>query len=203
MTIAINDLSFYIGGQLILLIFIISGAYTGWERGYRFFLTLTLGTSLAYLLFISGSEQLLGFINRFYTNWPKLAAILIGGDIDNAGTLPPLTAGEPLPDIARFFFFLATTGLSWMLNQKPKWFSKDAKEQFAREIGAFNGGLTALLLCSAITTFWPLLIPEGNALATSLKTLPDVRTIAPSFIGVFFAVITLGLVLNLPKTWKP
>lgn len=199
MTIVLN-------GWSLLLVIIAIGGYLGWKHGIRSFLTITLISAIAYMMFVNGVEQLLGYFDNLYSNLPKLFAILTGSNPDNVLAWPQigLTLGLPLP--VRVVLFIVVVTLAWIFNAKPNWYKKGAGDPLSKQLGAFSGALTALILTSALTAFWREAVSQGGTVPEPINNFlgafPDVTAVAPWLITVFLLIIVASIILNLPRLWK-
>lgn len=195
-----------LGGWTLVILLMAFGAYVGWRQGIRAFLTITMVSALSYIFLVSGVSQLLDYMNNIYVNIPKLIAIFTGGNPDAAVAWNPILPTVTLPLIVRFVLFVALVLLSWFFNSWPNWYKKGpAGDPLSRQLGAFSGALTALIWTSAISTFWQQSIPQGGQqgdLANMISSIPDVTPIAPWLITLFFLIVVVSVVLNIPKLWK-
>jgi membrane-associated protease RseP (regulator of RpoE activity) len=191
-----------LGGGTLLFVLVLIGAGIGWWRGVRAFLTITLASVVAYLLFVDGGDQFLGVINNIYSNLPRLFAILSGGDPAAVAPYGPLITGDlQIPLFVRVILFLVVIGVASRFNRQS-WYSTKTNEPFVREMGAFTGALTALLWVMAILIFWQ---EQGSNLGgifsplnSVLAILPNVSDLVLPLILGFIAFIVLSLVLRFP-----
>lgn len=194
-----------LGGWTLMLILMVIGGYVGWRKGLRAFLTITLVSALAYLLFVIGTTPLIDYVNNLYTNIPKLVAVFTGGDPDTVASWQPLGLDLGLPLPVRVFLFIAFVVIAWIFNKKPNWYSDKTNPQ-SQQLGIFSGALTALIWTSAVTTFWQEATGGGGGnttIATILNSLPDVTSVTPWLITMLFIIVVIGVLINLPKLWKP
>ena len=199
-----------LNGIVLLLLFIILGAYIGWVRGIRAILTVALVSVIAYIICVRGGDLLVGVVNRFYQNGPRLAAFALGRDPSAAPVLDPLISPSfTIPLFFRFVLFWALVAFGWFFNSKPKWYKgqPDTKnEPLSQVLGAFVGAFTALILVSALTSFWVDLVNSGGGfdgwIANILLALPDVSAFIPALITIFFLLLVVIIAFNLPKLWK-
>jgi hypothetical protein len=195
-----------LSGWTLMLILMVTGGYYGWKHGMRAFLTITLVSVLAYMMFVNGVEQFLAYFDNLYSNLPKIISILFGGNPDATLAWPRLglTLGLPLP--VRVVLFIIFVALAWIFNTKPNWYSKGPKDHLSRQLGAFSGALTTLVVISAITAFWREASVQGGSLPGPINNfmgiLPDVSVIAPWLITVFLLIVLVSVMMNLPKLWK-
>lgn len=208
--VGLQVVSLQLSGLVILLILIGIGAYIGWLRGIRAILTVALFSVIAYLICVQGGELLVGIVNRFYQNGPKLAAFAIGRDPSTAPALDPLiTPNFTIPLFFRFVLFVVLVASGWFFNARPKWYKSqpDLKnEPLSKVLGAFVGGFTALIWVSAATAFWIDLLNSGGGfggpIANVLYAIPDVTAFVPALITIFFLLLVVIIAFNLPKLWK-
>lgn len=207
---AMQVVTISLNGIVLLLLFIGLGAYIGWVRGIRAILTVALVSVVAYLICVQGGQLLVGIVNRFYQNGPRLAAFAIGRDPSSAPVLDPLI--EPnftIPLFFRFVLFWALVAFGWFFNAKPKWYKgqPDLKnEPLSQVLGAFVGAFTALIMVSAVTSFWVDLVNSGGGfdgwVANILLALPDISAFMPALITIFVLLLVVIIAFNLPKLWK-
>lgn len=200
-----------IDGGIFFFLLLLLGAYLGWKHGFRSFLTVTLASTIAYFVFVSGGELILNYVNNIYVNVPRIIALFTGGDPVGAGTLDPLTIPVEFPLGLRILGFLASVGLSAHFNKKPNWYSNELKKPYMQELGLFTGALTSLIWTSAASVFWQDYIgTEGRSpsglfgfINGLVGILPDVRTFVPFFILAFIVLLVVGVAMRLPNLFKP
>lgn len=195
-------ISVSLSGWMLIILVMAIGGYIGWRQGLRSFLTITLVSALAYLILISGGEQVIGYVNNLYSNIPKLLAILTGGSPDTAplwGPLLPVTFGWPLA--LRVFLYIILVALAWFFNKKLPWYAMK-QDTLSRQLGVFSGALTALIWTSAVTSFWRESGGGGGGAGNILRIFPDVTAITPWLITILLLIIVIGVVLKLPTLVK-
>jgi hypothetical protein len=205
-----QTLTLQISGFVVLLILMAIGGYIGYLRGLRALLTITLITIVAYLICVRGGDQIVTVVNRFYTNFPRLIAFAAGRNPAEVPLLNPfISGGFQVPLFFRLVLFLALIAFGWFFNARPQWYSDspdDDAEPLARTLGVFTGAFIALLWSNALTVFWQDFVVIGGGfggpVANVLNILPDVSLLVPSLITIFFLVIGLIILFNLPKVWK-
>lgn len=207
-----NSLVISVGGAIFLGILLLTGGIYGWRWGVRSFLTVTLGSILAYLFFVDGGNEVLAIVNNIYSNIPRMIAVLTGGDVGTTPAWGPLIPPDSiqLPLFLRFALFVVFLALALRFNQQS-WYTKEpTREPFNRELGAFTGVLVTLIWVSAATTFWVEYAAQGgnlggllNPINALLGTLPDVSSYVPFFILGFMLFIVISLLLRFPKLLKP
>jgi hypothetical protein len=205
-----GTLTLTLSGFVVLFFLIALGAVVGWVRGIRSILTVALFSVIAYLICVEGGEFLVGTINRFYQNGPRLATFALGRDPSTAPVLDPLIdPAFSIPLFFRFIFFLVLVGFGIFFNRSPKWYAPSPNvkaEPLSQVLGAFVGGFTALLWVSAFTSFWVDWVNSGGGfggvLGSLLLALPDVTVFMPSLITIFFLLMIVIILFNLPKLWK-
>lgn len=200
-----QTLTVNITGFALLFAIIALGGYIGYQRGVRASVGLALGTIIAYLLTVQGGNDVVNFINRFYTNMPKLVAFALGRDPDTAPTLDPLIAPD-VPLFFRFVLFFALFVFFWFLNKRWWWYGASPAnyEPLARPLGLLSGALSALLLSNAAAVFWD---QSGNGLNIPVLTpvlniLPDISPVIPSLITIYFIVLGVTLLFIFPRLLK-
>lgn len=203
--VVLQTFNLQVSGVTLLLILMAIGAYIGWFRGVRAILTMALFSIIAYLVCVTGGDQVVGVINRLYTNSPRLAAFAIGRDPATVAPLDPLIdPGFQVPLFFRFVLFIALILLGWFFGKRaPWWGTPVGHEPLARPLGIFAGALIALLWSSALSIFWQEYLVAGGAaiepLNAALTILPDVRIFIPSLITIFFIVLIGIIFISFPR----
>jgi hypothetical protein len=206
----LQSVTLQVNGYLILLFFIAVGAYIGWARGIRALLTMALMSVFAYILCVQSGQLFISIINRLYQNGPRLLAFLLNRDINSAFVPDPLIEpGFTIPLFFRFVFFLLLIAFGWFFRQKAIWYQSqpdDNKEPYARTLGAVLGGFIATLWTAAMVSFWVELVNAGQAfggfLATVFYALPDITPYMTALITIFFILLGVIILFNLPKLAK-
>lgn len=204
-----GQLSITLNGSLLFVALLLIGFAVGWNRGIRVLLLQAMVSALAYLLLVSGTEQIIGFVNNIYSNTPYVVAIATGGSPAAASALPPLiTTGFTLPLALRIVGFVVAVVLALAFNGSTlPWYGDKPKAPVNRWLGAFAGVLIALIWTSAMSVFWQDYVNQagnpGGFLAAFLGVLPDVRTFVPLLIGGFALIIGAAVVLNFPRALQP
>jgi hypothetical protein len=210
-TVILQQITINISGFVLLLIFLAVGGYTGYQQGWRAVMTIALFSVLAYVLTVSSGQQVVDFINRFWTNLPRLGAFLLGRDVGTVEPFPPLIGPDiRIPLFFRIVFFIAIVVLGFLANKGMAWYAGAGKSKapFGPFAGLLLGAFTALLWVGAASLFWQEFVvlfgvPDGlGFIANVLSTLPDVTVFITPLITIFFLVLILGTVLNFPKVWK-
>ncbi len=196
----------FIPGIAFLVFFMILGAAYGWWKGIRQFLTITIASVIAYLMFVSGGSPILDAINRAYMNLPillgLLAQIITGNSFGLNSTLPPLFVSQiQLPLLIRFVLFVSVVIVGIIFN-KQAWTVPQSKDTLSKLLGAITGILTALIWTSAATVFAQQAGIQGGLLGDFLNILPDASAWIPGLMMVLVAIIAISIVLNLPKLLK-
>ncbi len=194
--------TFSLTGATILLIILIIGGYIGWVRGLRAILTVSFMTIIGYILTVRGGNIVIGIINRFYTNLPRLAAFLIGRDPDTVPAWDPLIAPDfQSPLFFRFMMFIAFVVIGFAFNAKSQWYSPK-KERLSPLLGLFTGSLTALLWTDALATFAREAGGFGGFVGSLVAAIPDFSLFIPPLLTIFFIILFILILFNLPKVWK-
>lgn len=201
-------LTLTLSGAVLLLIFMGIGGYLGYQQGFRNVITPTLWTIIAYVATVQGGDFVIGVINRLWQNGPALIAFLVGQDPRFAPVLDPLIGQEfqvPLFFRVISFITLVLLGFFFNTNQRSGW-RGPPKEPLAKPLGLFVGALILLLWSNAAVVFWQEFLAGGGSftgpVALILSILPNVSPLIPSLITLFFLILLVLIVLNLPKIWK-
>lgn len=201
------QLNLSLSGTALLFIFMAIGAYWGYQQGLRNILAVALWTILAYLLTVQGGDFLIGVINRFWSNGPRLVGFLLGQNVNEIAPLDPLISPSfQVPLFFRVVSFVALVMLGFFFNRKAAW-KGPPKEPLAKPLGLFVGALIVLLWSNAAVVFWLEFLNNGGGfggpLANVLNTLPNVSVLMPSLITIFFLILVVLMLFNFPKVWKP
>lgn len=201
------QLNLSLSGTALLFIFMAIGAYWGYQQGLRNILAVALWTILAYLLTVQGGDFLIGVINRFWSNGPRLVGFLLGQSVNEIAPLDPLISPTfQVPLFFRFVSFVALVLLGFFFNRKAAW-KGPPKEALAKPLGLFVGALIVLLWSNAAVVFWLEFLNNGGGfggpIANVLNTLPNVSVLMPSLITIFFLILVVLMLFNFPKVWKP
>src|SRR4051794_15519631 len=102
-TITIN-----LGSTIVTYTILIVMGVIGWKKGFRYMLSIAIFITIAYLLTVQGGDFIVGLINRFWSNGPKLAAFAVGRDPASVAALPPLIPSNvQAPLLLRVLAFIA------------------------------------------------------------------------------------------------
>jgi hypothetical protein len=207
--ILLQAITLQITGFILLLIFMGIGGYIGYLRGFRALLTITLVSIIAYLTCVRGGEELVAVINRLYVNAPRLVAFAAGRDPGTVEPLDTLIVGFQVPLFFRVVLFFSLIAFGWFFNARPGWYSANPNtkaEPLARILGALNGAFIAILWSNGLTVFWQEFVADGGGfegpVAAMLNILPDLSVLIPSLITVFFILLFVIILFNLPKIWN-
>jgi hypothetical protein len=201
------QLNLSLSGTALLVIFMAIGAYWGYQQGLRNILAIALWTILAYLITVQGGDFIVGVINRFWSNGPRLVGFLLGQNVNEIAPLDPLISPSfQVPLFFRFVSFVALVLLGFFFNRKAAW-KGPPKEPLAKPLGLFVGALIVLLWSNAFKNFWQEFLNNGGGfggpVANVLNTLPDVSVLMPSLITIFFLILVVLMLFNFPRVWKP
>lgn len=201
------QLNLSLSGTALLFIFMAIGAYWGYQQGLRNILAIALWTILAYLITVQGGDFIVGVINRFWSNGPRLVGFLLGQNVNEIAPLDPLISPSfQVPLFFRFISFVALVMLGFFFNRKAAW-KGPPKESLAKPLGLFVGALIVLLWSNAAVVFWNEFLNNGGGfggpIANVLNTLPNVSVLMPSLITIFFLILVVLMLFYFPKVWKP
>ncbi|MCG8348852.1 MAG: hypothetical protein MI924_13860, partial [Chloroflexales bacterium] len=139
----------------------------------------------------------------------QVAAFAIGNDPNAVAPLDTLIVGFQVPLFFRVVLFFALIAFGWFFNTRPGWYSANPNtgaEPLARILGALTGAFIALLWSNGLTIFWQEFVAQGGGfggpIALVLNILPDVSILIPSLITVFFILLFVIILFNLPKIWN-
>lgn len=195
------------GSFVTYLILLVLGVL-GWIWGFRYIVSMAVFTTVAYLLTVQSGNFIVGLINRTYSNMPKLVAFATGGDTASVAPLGPIIPENlEAPLLLRVLVFVAllAIGIGYSFpweGGKPLggWGGKRP----LRIMGALTGLYTAVLLISALATFWNDLARAVNVpplLATALGSLPTWSGIVPSTIAAFVITLLVVMAIRFNRIW--
>jgi hypothetical protein len=163
-----------------------------------------LGTIIAYVLFIDGGAQLWGYINNIYTNVPRIAALLTGGNPTTAPVWQPIPLGFTLPLILRLGLFAGGVVIAILLN-RLNWLKSPRGDVRSQVLGAFAGGLTASLWINGLATLWRE--AGGNIgfapVDAIMGLFPDISGWMPIFMVVFIVWLLAAVLIRFPLLLRP
>lgn len=197
-----------LSGSFVTYLILILLGVLGWVWGFRYIISLGMFTTVAYLLTVQSGNFIVNLINRTYSNMPKLAAFATGGDTASVAPLGPIipeNLESPLLLRVLVFVALVAIGIGYSFpweGGKPLggWGGKRP----LRIMGALTGLYTAVLLISALATFWTELAratPVPPLLATALGSLPAWTGIVPSTIAAFVITLLVVTILRFNRVW--
>lgn len=199
-----------LGSTIVTYAILIGLAAYGFSRGFRYMLSIAIFETIGYLLTVQSGNFIVGLVNRFYSNLPKLFAFLLGRDpstIDALGPLIPDNFQAPL--LLRVLVFIALLavgiGYAWPWEGKPLTGFDFNKDRQLRLLGGLAGLYIAVLGISAAATFWAEASQSVNPpplLATALSGLPDFLPIIPSVIASFGILLVIIILVRFDKVWK-
>jgi len=206
--------SFQIPGLLLMVLLVAYGAYFGWHRGIRSFLTVAMVSALAYLVLVSGGEQILDYMNRLYSRLPKIVVLVMGGDPASVSNFPLIEIPWDIPAVVRGVLFVVAVSVAWFFNKRPAWYADKPMDTLHRQFGLYSGVTTALTWISAATVFWnqsgvvPDQTPEApqglmQGLNSFFVNMPDVTQVVPVLILVLLVIIVASIALKMPNLLKP
>jgi len=208
MTISDGTITINFGSIIVTYAILIGLAYLGWNKGFRYMLSIAVFVTIGYLLTVQGGDFVVGLINRFYSNAPKLAAFAIGRDPSTVEALPPLIPDNfQAPLLLRVLVFVALLAVgivqTWPWEGQP--LKPNDKAQNMRILGLLTGLYIGVLGVSAISTFWsaaPEALNQPNLLTTALNGLPNYAPIIPSVIGAFFILLVVIILVRFNRVWR-
>jgi hypothetical protein len=197
-----------LGSSIVTYTILIILAALGWRHGFRYMLSIAIFITIGYLLTVQGGNFVVGLVNRFYSNGPKLFAFALGRDPSTVDALPPLIPDNfQAPLLLRVLVFLALLavgiGYAWPWETK---LAPGQKAQSIRILGLLTGLYIGVLGISAIKTFWidaPESLNQGGLISTTLNGLPDFAAIVPSVIGAFFILLVVIIILRFDRVFRP
>ncbi|NOK58414.1 MAG: hypothetical protein GFH27_549279n220 [Chloroflexi bacterium AL-W] len=202
-------ISIDLGSTIVTNTILLALAVLGWVRGFRYMLSIAFFLTIAYLLTIQGGDFIIGFINRFYTNLPPLGAFLLGNDPGTVQPLPPLIPDNfqaPLLLRVLVFISLLAVGIGYAWPWEGKLLNGFGGFRPLRILGTLTGLYIAVLLISAISSFW---VQAAGAVAlpdlatVALNGLPNFAGIIPSVIAAFAILVGVIIILRFNRILRP
>jgi len=196
-----------LGSSIVTYAILIALAALGWRNGFRYMLSIALFITIAYLLTVQGGNFVVGLVNRFYSNGPKLFAFALGRDPSTVEALPPLIPDNfQAPLLLRVLeVALLAVGIGYAWPWETK-LTPGQKAQSMRILGLLTGLYIGVLGISAIKLFWidaPESLNQGGLISTTLNGLPDFAAIVPSVIGAFFILLIVIIILRFDRIFRP
>lgn len=200
-----------LGSSLVLYAILIYLAAIGFSRGFRYMLSIALFQTLGYLLTVQSGNLVVGLVNRFYSNLPKLFAFGLGRDpssVDALGPLIPDNFQSPLLLRVLVFVGLLAVGIgyAWPWEGKALTGFDFNKDRPLRLLGGLAGLYVAVLGISAAAVFWREAagaVETPPLLATVLSSLPDFLPIIPSVMAAFGILLGIIVLIRIDRVWKP
>lgn len=200
-----------LGSSIVTYAILFLVAANGFSRGFRYMLSIAIFETIGYLLTVQAGDFLVGLVNRFYSNLPKLAAFAVGrepGSVDALGPIIPDNFQAPL--LLRVLVFVALLavgiGYAWPWEGKPLTGFDFNKDRPMRVLGALAGLYVGVLGLSAASTFWrdaSQTIDFPPLLAAALNGLPNFLPIIPSVIAAFAILLIIIIIIRFDRVWKP
>ncbi len=197
-----------LGSSIVTYAILIGLAALGWRKGFRYMLSIAIFITIGYLLTVQGGNFVVGLINRFYTNFPKLIAFALGRDFNTVEPLNPLIPDNfQAPLLLRILVFLALLAVgianAWPWEGPP--LKPNDKAQNMRLLGLLAGLYVGVLGISAASAFWadaPESLNRGGLLSSALTSLPNYAAVIPSMIGAFVILLIVIILLRFNRVWK-
>jgi hypothetical protein len=198
-----------LGSSIVTYIILIALAWLGFVRGFRYMLSIAVFESIGYLLAVQGGNFLIGLINRFYSNLPKLFAFVLGRDPSSVDALGPIIPDNfQAPLLLRVLVFIALVavgiGYAWPWEGKAPLSGYQGNRQL-RLLGALTGLYIGALGVTAVSSFWADAAGSVNwppLLATALNGLPNYAAIVPSIMTAFIILLIIIVIIRFDRIWK-
>lgn len=197
-----------LGSSIVTYAILIGLAALGWRKGFRYMLSIAVFITIGYLLTVQGGNYVVGLLNRFYTNFPKLIAFAVGRDFNTVDTLPPLIPDNfQAPLLLRVLVFVAllAVGIAYAWPWEGAPLKPNDKAQNMRLLGLLAGLYVGVLGVSAASAFWaaaPETLNQGGLFSSALNGLPNYGAVIPSMIGAFLILIIVIVLLRFNRVWK-
>ena len=198
-----------LGSSIVTYVILAVLAWVGFTRGFRYMVSIAIFEILGYLLTVQSGNFLVGLINRFYSNLPKLFAFLLGrdsGSVDALGPIIPDNFQSPLLLRVLVFVALLAVGISYAWPWEGKALAGYQGFRSLRLLGALTGLYAGVLGITAAATFWndaAGALDWPPLLSTALSGLPNFVNIIPSLITAFAILLIIIIMLRFNRVWKP
>lgn len=197
-----------LGSSIVTYVILAVLAWLGFVNGFRYMVSIALFETLGYVLTVQSGDFLVGLINRFYSNIPKLFAFLLGRDTGNVDALGPVIPDNfQAPLVLRVLVFIALLavgiGYAFPWEKRLKGYQGDRS---LRLLGALTGLYVGALGITAASTFWndgALALNWPPLIATALSGLPNFAPVIPSLITAFAILIAIIILIRFNRVWKP
>lgn len=146
-----------LGSSIVTYAILIGLAALGWRKGFRYMLSIAVFITIGYLLTVQGGNFVVGLLNRFYSNGPKLVAFALGRDPVTVDALPPLIPDNfQAPLLLRVLVFVAllAVGIAYAWPWEGSPLKPNDKAQNMRLLGLLAGLYIGVLGISAASSFW-------------------------------------------------
>ncbi|GAB4124283.1 MAG: hypothetical protein OHK0050_35580 [Roseiflexaceae bacterium] len=200
-----------LGSSLLTYAILFALAAHGFSRGFRYMLSIAVFATIGYLLTVQSGEFIVGLVNRFYSNLPKLAAFVVGQNpatVDAFGPVIPDNFQAPL--LLRVLVFVALLavgiGYAWPWEGKPLSGFDFNKDRPLRLLGGLAGLYVAVIGLTAVATFWreaAAAVDFPPLLVAALSGLPSFIGIVPSVMAAFGILLVIIIIIRFDRVWKP
>ncbi|HNP86765.1 MAG: hypothetical protein JST60_00450 [Chloroflexi bacterium SZAS-1] len=197
-----------LGSSIVTYAILIGLAALGWRKGFRYMLSIAVFITIGYLLTVQGGNFVVGLLNRFYSNGPKLVAFALGRDPVTVDALPPLIPDNfQAPLLLRVLVFVAllAVGIAYAWPWEGSPLKPNDKAQNMRLLGLLAGLYIGVLGISAASSFWeaaPESLNQGGLISSALTGLPNYASVIPSMIGAFLILLIVIILLRFNRVWK-
>jgi hypothetical protein len=200
-----------LGSSIVTYAILFLLAAHGFSRGFRYMLSIAVFETLGYILTVQSGNFIVGLVNRFYSNLPKLFAFVLGRDpvsVDALGPIIPDNFQAPL--LLRLLVFVGLLavgiGYAWPWEGKPLTGFDFNKDRPLRLLGALTGLYVGVIGITALSTFWAeaaQTVQFPPLLAAALTGLPNFVAIVPSVIAAFAILLVIIIIIRFDRVWKP
>src|SRR5579859_503397 len=191
-----------LGSRIVTYAILIGLAVLGWNRGFRYMLSIAIFLTIAYLLTVQGGNFIVNLVNRFYSNGPKLVAFAIGRNPSTVDPLPPLIPDNfQAPLLLRVLVFIAllAVGIAYAWPWEGAPLKPTDKARPLRVLGLLTGLYIGILAISAVATFWAEVAGALNLpglIVTALNGLPILSSVIPSVIVAFIILLLIIILIR-------
>lgn len=195
-------------GSLVPSIIFIVWMALGWSRGFRWIVTIAGAITLGYLLTVQNGGIIVNLVNGIYDFFLRFINFISPSIAALFPPPPVITANAQAPLLLRIliFFVLLIIGISYTGPWEGKPLSGWNGYRPMRLLGLATGFYIALLMISAIASFWN----EGRDFVTfpSLLTLilnsfQTYQSVISVFLVAFIGLLILIFLLRFNRIFLP
>jgi hypothetical protein len=199
-----------LGSAFVTNLILLGLAILGFNRGFRYMVSIALFTTIGYLLTVQGGNYIVGLINRIWSSLPRLLAFITAQNPSSVDPLPPIIPDNlEAPLLLRVLVFIALVavgiGYAWPWEGKPISGFDFNKDRQLRILGLLTGLYIGVLIISAVATFYAQggqFVAFAPSIERALGGLPNYTAIVPSVIAAFFVLLVIIVIIRFDRVWR-